>query len=81
MEIETAVRSGLPLLIFVINNNGIYFGLDKEAYQEVKPLPTTALTPDTRYDKIGEAWLNSFRILTLYRRAEVEDFSSPLPPS
>jgi 2-hydroxyacyl-CoA lyase 1 len=65
MEIETAVRSALPLLIFVINNNGIYFGLNKKAYQETKPLPSTALTPDTWYDKIGEAWPNSFRILNL----------------
>ena len=54
MEIETAVRSCLPLLVFVINNNGIYFGLDTATYNQTKVLPSTALTPDTRYDLIAE---------------------------
>jgi 2-hydroxyacyl-CoA lyase 1 len=54
MEIETAVRMRLPLLIFVINNNGIYFGLDTVAYNRSNPLPSTALSPDTRYDMIAE---------------------------
>jgi len=54
MEIETAVRSGLPLLIFVINNNGIYFGLDSATYKKSNPLPSTSLSPDTRYDMIAE---------------------------
>lgn len=55
MEIETAVRTRLPLLIFVINNNGIYFGLDTATYNQSNPLPSTALSPDTRYDMIAEA--------------------------
>lgn len=55
MEIETAVRSRLPLLVFVINNNGIYFGLDAATYHKTNPLPSTALSPDTRYDMIAEA--------------------------
>jgi 2-hydroxyacyl-CoA lyase 1 len=54
MELETAVRSELPLLIFVINNNGIYWGLDTAAYGQTQPLPSTALTPDTRYDVIAD---------------------------
>jgi 2-hydroxyacyl-CoA lyase 1 len=54
MEIETAVRSALPVLVFVINNNGIYFGLDAISYKSTKILPSTALTPDTRYDMIAE---------------------------
>jgi 2-hydroxyacyl-CoA lyase 1 len=54
MEIETAVRSNLPLLIFVINNNGIYFGLDSKTYKQTHPLPSTALSPDTRYDMIAD---------------------------
>jgi len=60
MEVETAVRSHLPLLIFVINNNGIYFGLDSETYGKVNPLPSTALSPDTRYDVISEVKIRSF---------------------
>ena len=54
MEIETAVRTRLPLLVFVINNNGIYFGLDAATYNQSNPLPSTALSPDTRYDMIAE---------------------------
>jgi 2-hydroxyacyl-CoA lyase 1 len=54
MEIETAVRSRLPLLVYVINNNGIYHGLDAKAYKASNPLPSTALSPDTRYDMIAE---------------------------
>lgn len=54
MEIETAVRSRLPLLIFIINNNGIYFGLDSAAYNKTSPLPSTALSPDTRYEMMAE---------------------------
>ncbi|KAJ1806370.1 hypothetical protein LPJ75_005069, partial [Coemansia sp. RSA 2598] len=30
MELETAVRCHLPLIVIVINNNGIYFGLEKD---------------------------------------------------
>lgn len=58
MELETAARAKLPLLILVINNNGIYHGLDNNDYQESRAnnsLPSTALSPDTRYDLIAEA--------------------------
>ncbi|KAI8981704.1 thiamine pyrophosphate enzyme, N-terminal TPP binding domain-containing protein [Mycotypha africana] len=58
MELETAVRSNLPLLIIVINNNGIYHGLEPSEYEsslKKGDLPTTALTPETRYDMISEA--------------------------
>ena len=54
MEIETAVRSHLPIIVFVINNNGIYSGLDAVTYSKSSPLPSTALTPDTRYDLIAK---------------------------
>lgn len=70
MELETAIRSRLPLLIVVINNNGIYHGLDDDEYQSSQidgTLPTTALSPDTRYDMISEAcggkgWLVKNRV-------------------
>ncbi|KAJ1955902.1 hypothetical protein EC988_001631 [Linderina pennispora] len=58
MELETAVRSRLPLVVIVINNNGIYFGLDQGEYDELEKkglLPCTALTPDVRYEMIAEA--------------------------
>ncbi|KAJ2271128.1 hypothetical protein GGH14_005003 [Coemansia sp. RSA 370] len=58
MEIETAVRSRLPLVVIVINNNGIYFGLDAAEYERLEAqgtLPTTALLPDIRYELVAEA--------------------------
>ncbi|KAJ1879447.1 hypothetical protein LPJ57_002834 [Coemansia sp. RSA 486] len=58
MELETAVRCHLPLIIIVINNNGIYFGLDKDEYDTLEQqgnLPATALTPDIRYEMFAEA--------------------------
>ncbi|KAJ2557958.1 hypothetical protein EV175_001040 [Coemansia sp. RSA 1933] len=58
MELETAVRARLPLVVIVINNNGIYFGLDKDEYSALEAkgqLPSTALTPDVRYELIAEA--------------------------
>ncbi|KAI7850953.1 thiamine pyrophosphate enzyme, N-terminal TPP binding domain-containing protein [Circinella umbellata] len=70
MELETAVRSKLPLLILVINNNGIYHGLDNEEFEQARrdgTLPTTALLPDTRYDQLcvafgGRGWLAKDRV-------------------
>ncbi|KAG2208466.1 hypothetical protein INT47_010162 [Mucor saturninus] len=58
MELETAIRSKLPLLIIVINNNGIYHGLTDDEYQASQndgTLPTTALSPETRYEMISQA--------------------------
>ncbi|KAJ1722336.1 hypothetical protein LPJ53_003246 [Coemansia erecta] len=58
MELETAVRSHLPLVIIVINNNGIYFGLEQHEYEELERqgrLPATALRPDIRYEMFAEA--------------------------
>ncbi|GBC09961.1 hypothetical protein RclHR1_09230008 [Rhizophagus clarus] len=57
MEIETAVRANIPLLIIIINNNGIYHGLDTKSYNEtpINNLPSTALLPDVRYDLIADS--------------------------
>ncbi|CAG8616895.1 13773_t:CDS:2, partial [Cetraspora pellucida] len=57
MEIETAVRAHLPMIIIIINNNGIYHGLDIDSYNStsLNALPSTALLPDIRYDLIANA--------------------------
>ncbi|RIA95582.1 thiamine pyrophosphate enzyme, N-terminal TPP binding domain-containing protein [Glomus cerebriforme] len=57
MEIETAVRANIPLLIIIINNNGIYHGLDAKSYNDtpINNLPSTALLPNVRYDLIANA--------------------------
>ncbi|KAG7701943.1 hypothetical protein KL911_001180 [Ogataea haglerorum] len=56
MEIETLVRERLPCLIIVLNNSGIYNGVENPReyvpYTR-KPLPSTALTFGVRYEKIG----------------------------
>lgn len=70
MELETAIRARLPLLIIVINNSGIYHGLDDDDYynsQKSGTLPSTSLTPDVRYDQIstacgGKGWLVKNRV-------------------
>lgn len=35
MEIETMFRYRLPIVIIVVNNNGIYSGLDEETYKDM----------------------------------------------
>ncbi|CAI4059765.1 hypothetical protein N7582_001450 [Saccharomyces uvarum] len=50
MEIETAVRCQLALVIVVMNNSGIYHGV-KDAGAD---LPPTALSKNCRYDLVGE---------------------------
>lgn len=65
MEIETMARLGMDVLIFVINNSGIYFGdsdsvadfetkREKTARGEVG-LRSWALGFETRYEKLAEA--------------------------
>eukprot|EP01133_Synstelium_polycarpum_P015855 gene15855-18841_t len=59
MEIEVACRFCMPIIFIIINNNGIYEGL--EALPEVSEctptaLPPTSLSPKTHYEKIIEAF-------------------------
>lgn len=58
VEIETAVRSKLPMVIYVMNNSGVYHGVDPSAYQEdaTKPLPPTALQLDSKYHILAESF-------------------------
>ncbi|CAJ0762190.1 21098_t:CDS:2 [Entrophospora sp. SA101] len=58
MEIETVVRAQIPILIIVINNNGIYHGLDADSYAKIpiNQLPSTALLPNLRYDLVADAF-------------------------
>ena len=59
MEIETIVRYKLPIVMVIINNNGIYSGFETELYKDIldgsEPSiasPPTALLPVVRYDKM-----------------------------
>lgn len=51
MEIETAVRNRLGLVIIVMNNSGIYHGIGQKVEGS---LPSTALSQDCRYDLVGQ---------------------------
>ncbi|KAL0087970.1 thiamine pyrophosphate enzyme, N-terminal TPP binding domain-containing protein [Phycomyces blakesleeanus] len=70
MELETAIRVKLPLIVIVINNNGIYHGLEDDDYAESKKnncLPPTALSPETRYELLsvacgGKGWMVKNRV-------------------
>uniref|UniRef100_A0A1Y1KL51 2-hydroxyacyl-CoA lyase n=1 Tax=Photinus pyralis TaxID=7054 RepID=A0A1Y1KL51_PHOPY len=59
MEIETMVRYRLPVLIVIVNNSGIYSGLDQETYKDLRDvnpatqsLPPTSLSFATKYENM-----------------------------
>jgi oxalyl-CoA decarboxylase len=54
MEIETMCRYGLPIVVIVFNNNGVYRGDDVNHYSS-DPAPTV-FTPGSRYDRLIEAF-------------------------
>lgn len=63
MEIETACRYQLPIVFIIMNNNGIYRGVDKEAWMDLTEtdglalsIPPTSLLPDSRYNKMAECF-------------------------
>ncbi|XP_045478553.1 2-hydroxyacyl-CoA lyase 1 [Harmonia axyridis] len=63
MEIETMIRYKLPVVIIIVNNSGIYSGVEKEVFEEIqnsdestKTIPPTTLNFATQY----ESMLNMF---------------------
>ncbi|KAJ8114447.1 hypothetical protein OPT61_g3679 [Boeremia exigua] len=92
MEIETMARMGMDVLIFVINNSGIYFG-DSDSAEDFNAkrektmrgelgLKSWALGFETRYEKLAEAcggrgyFVRSSEEL---ERATVEGFKAKVP--
>lgn len=57
MEVETAIRYQMPLIIFILNNNGIFYGHEEmpEKEREMNLSPTN-LGVETRYEKMAEAF-------------------------
>ncbi|XP_038125347.1 2-hydroxyacyl-CoA lyase 1 [Cyprinodon tularosa] len=63
MEVETMCRYNLPVIVIVVNNNGIYSGLDPETWKEMSKMgnltsvaPPVALLPEARYDEVMTAF-------------------------
>ncbi|GLK68315.1 oxalyl-CoA decarboxylase [Hansschlegelia plantiphila] len=54
MEVETICRYNLPVTIVIFNNNGIYRGTDVDPTG--RDPGTTVFVPDSRYDKMIEAF-------------------------
>ncbi|XP_045500216.1 2-hydroxyacyl-CoA lyase 1 isoform X1 [Colias croceus] len=66
MEIETMFRYKLPVIIIIVNNNGIYSGFDKETMKDFQSAgdiaqctPPTALSSEVRYEKMMEMFGSS----------------------
>lgn len=38
MEIETMVRYKLPVIIVIVNNNGIYSGFDEQTMKDIQEM-------------------------------------------
>ncbi|XP_072572090.1 2-hydroxyacyl-CoA lyase 1 isoform X2 [Paramormyrops kingsleyae] len=63
MEVETICRYKLPVIIIVVNNNGIYSGVDVETWKEMAKMgdlttmaPPVTLLPEARYHEVMSAF-------------------------
>lgn len=71
MELETIYRYNLPIVVIIINNNGIYGGLDKELFQDIRDgvdvtlaTPPTSLLPSARYERMASIFDESGHLCT-----------------
>ncbi|XP_063778014.1 2-hydroxyacyl-CoA lyase 1 isoform X2 [Pseudophryne corroboree] len=63
MEVETICRYNLPIIIIVVNNNGIYSGLDEDSWTHLLKsgdpaavAPPVSLKPNARYEQVMAAF-------------------------
>ncbi|KAL2804306.1 2-hydroxyacyl-CoA lyase 1 isoform d [Daubentonia madagascariensis] len=63
MEVETICRYNLPIIILVVNNNGIYQGFDKDSWKEMLKSqdatiasPPVCLLPNSHYEQVITAF-------------------------
>ncbi|XP_063601287.1 2-hydroxyacyl-CoA lyase 1-like [Penaeus indicus] len=71
MELETIYRYNLPIVVIIVNNNGIYGGLDKELFQDIRDgmdvtiaTPPTSLLPSARYERMASIFNESGHLCT-----------------
>ena len=57
MELETMCRLKLPVIVIIINNNGIFTGVESiEPDDNPLSIPITALQPNSKYELMAEAF-------------------------
>lgn len=63
MEVETICRYNLPIIILVVNNNGIYQGFDADTWGKMlnfqgtaTTIPPMCLLPNSRYEQVMTAF-------------------------
>eukprot|EP00071_Canis_lupus_P030754 XP_022264311.1 2-hydroxyacyl-CoA lyase 1 isoform X1 [Canis lupus familiaris] len=63
MEVETICRYNLPIVLLVVNNNGIYQGFDADSWKEMlkfgdatEVAPPVCLLPNSHYEQVMTAF-------------------------
>ena len=57
MELETMARYKMPIIVLIINNNGIFTGVEEIAKDDnALSLPITALNPEAKYEMMADAF-------------------------
>lgn len=57
MELETMTRYKLPITIVIINNNGIFTGIEElDKTDDALSIPITGLHPEAKYEMMAEAF-------------------------
>uniref|UniRef100_A0A2K5N4E4 2-hydroxyacyl-CoA lyase n=1 Tax=Cercocebus atys TaxID=9531 RepID=A0A2K5N4E4_CERAT len=63
MEVETICRYNLPIILLVVNNNGIYQGFDTDTWKEMlkfqdaaSVVPPMCLLPNSHYEQVMTAF-------------------------
>ncbi|XP_077606990.1 2-hydroxyacyl-CoA lyase 1 isoform X2 [Crocuta crocuta] len=63
MEVETICRYNLPIILLVVNNNGIYQGFDADSWKELLKFgdatvvaPPVCLLPNSHYEQVMTAF-------------------------
>jgi len=80
MELEVAFRYKMPMVIVIINNNGIYEGVSE--FVDGCPPPPNCLTPSAHYEKFAEAFGGKGYFVTTpseLKVAIIDALKQPLP--